>query len=98
MMNKSEAQKLVENDLEKNNDPCNPVDCAILQNETIEKDWGWVFFYQSKAFIKTGDFRDMLAGNAPYIVNRYSGEIQVTGTAYPIEHYIQKYEETLQNT
>ena len=97
-MDKKEAQSLIEKDLEDNADPNNPIECVILENETIERDWGWVFFYQSKEFIKSNDYRDMLADNAPYIVNRHSGEIRLTGTTYPIEHYIQEYERKLENT
>lgn len=91
-MDKTEAFKLVENEL-KTQSP--EIDCAILEDETIEKSWGWVFFYQSKAFISSGDFRDMLGGNAPLIVNRASGKITETGTAYEIEHYIKEYEANL---
>ena len=58
---------------------------VVLDNQTIDKDWGWVFFYQSLEFIESGDFEDMHAGNAPYIVNRKTGELVVTGTALPIE-------------
>jgi len=96
-MDKKEAQKLVETDLNEKTDQHNPVECVILENKTIEKDWGWVFFYQSKAFIKSNDFMDMLAGNAPYIVNRTTGELYITGTAYPIEHYIKEYEQSIRN-
>ena len=34
----------------------------------------------------------MLGGNAPFIVNRASGEIIETGTAYEIDRYIKDYE------
>ncbi len=37
----------------------------------------------------------MLAGNAPYIVNKHSGQLQVTGTAHDIEYYIDEYEQSL---
>ena len=66
---------------------------AIIDSETIEKEYGWVFFYQTKEYLKTGDIVDTLVGNAPYIVNKYTGEVIETGTAYPIEDYIAKYEE-----
>ena len=36
-----------------------------------------------------------MAGNAPYIVNKHSGEIEATATALPVEHYIRDYEERL---
>lgn len=68
---------------------------VILDSETLERGWGWVFFYQDKKYIETGDFRDMLVGNAPYMVNKFSGDVIETGTANDIEHYIKEYEETL---
>lgn len=68
------------------------VELAIIDDETIEKEYGWVLFYQTKDYLKTGDFADTLVGNAPYIVNKYTGEVIETGTAYPIEDYIAEYE------
>lgn len=94
-MNKQEAQRLVEAEIEKTKDMYDPIDCVVLENETIEKSWGWVFFYQSKTYVETGDFREMLGGNAPIIVNRITGVLTQTGTAYDIEHYISEYEAKL---
>ena len=68
------------------------VELAIIDDETIEKEYGWVFFYQTKDYLQTGDIVDALAGNAPYIVNKYTGDIIETGTANPIEDYIAEYE------
>lgn len=90
-----EAQSLVEDELERSKCDHNPIDCVILEEQTIEKSWGWVFFYQSKAFVETGEFRKMLGGNAPIIVNRNTGELFHTGTAHDIEHYINQYETAL---
>ena len=95
MINLKEAQYLVQAELDKEIDPNSDDHCVILEEETIEKEWGWVFFYQSKAYIESGDLGDMLAGNAPYIVNKKNGQLYVTGTAYDIEHYINEYELTL---
>jgi Immunity protein 35 len=75
--------------------PDDPTDLVIIDDSTIEKEWGWVFFYTSERYLKTRDFRYALAGNAPYIVNRHTGEIHVTGTAQPVEHYIAEYERRL---
>jgi hypothetical protein len=47
-----------------------------------------VFFYQSRAYVEKGDFKEMLAGNAPLVVFRDSGEVQPTGTAQPLEDYL----------
>jgi len=91
-MNREDAQKLVEDELDNTKDKYNPIDCVVLEEETIEKEWGWVFFYQSKAYLESGDFRDMLGGNAPIIINRNTGNLKHTGTAHDIEHYIKEYE------
>ncbi len=33
----------------------------------------------------------MIAGNAPIIVDKVSGEITETGTSYDVEYYIKEY-------
>ncbi|ETW99404.1 MAG: hypothetical protein ETSY2_40945 [Candidatus Entotheonella gemina] len=63
----------------------------LIDQETIEKDFGWVFFYNSKRAIKTGNLIHSLYGNAPLIVDRETGYIHETGTAYPVERYIEEY-------
>jgi len=92
-MNKTEAQKEIENIIAEYEQPEN--DCYVLvENETIEKEWGWVFFYTSKKWLETNELRYAVAGNAPFIVERNSGKIIVTGTAYDINHYIERFEAT----
>ncbi len=65
---------------------------VIVAEATREKDFGWVFFYQSEAYLKSGEMSHMLLGNAPVIVDKNSGELIETGTAYPTEQYIENYE------
>ena len=65
---------------------------VILDECTLEKPWGWVFFYTSKQFHETGDSRFALAGNAPHIVERETGRLIQTGTALPLDEYIANYE------
>ena len=65
---------------------------VILDEHTIKRPWGWVFFYDSRKHHETGDFKYAIAGNAPYIVNRFDGSMHVTGTARATEHYIAEYE------
>jgi hypothetical protein len=89
MLTKSDAQLLVESELSK---PDMAEDLQILDGSTLEHSWGWVFFYQSKKYLETGDFRDQLVGNAPYIVNKDTGEIRTTGTARDVNYYIDEYE------
>ena len=74
-----------------------PTDLVVIDECTIERDRDWVFFYTSDRYLKTRDIRYAPAGNAPYIVNRHTGEVRVTGTAQPIEYYIAEYERRLAN-
>ena len=64
----------------------------IIDSETMVRPYGWVFFYQSRRYLESGDELEMIAGNAPLIVNRFTGAVTVTGTANPIGHYLAEYE------
>ena len=70
------------------------IELVILEDRTQEHDFGWVFFYNSKKYIESGNFRDAIAGNAPLIVDRKSGQIHITGTAHDIGFYIKNFQET----
>ena len=67
---------------------------VIVDEATIERDFGWVFFYDSSRHIETGDFSDALAGNAPIIVNKHDGSLHVAGTYKPAPEFIEAYERT----
>lgn len=63
-------------------------EAAIDEKQTIEEALGWVYFYNSRQFLETGDFRHQLLGNAPIVVERSTGTVQETGTAKPLEEYL----------
>jgi len=56
-----------------------------------EHDFGWLYFYDSSGHVESGRVSDALVGNAPLIVDRVDGKLYITGTAHPIEHYLQEY-------
>jgi hypothetical protein len=56
-----------------------------------EHDFGWLYFYDSSRHIESGDDRDVLVGNAPLIVDRIDGNLYITGSARPIEYYVEEY-------
>ncbi len=56
-----------------------------------EHDFGWLYFYDSSGHVESGKTRDAVVGNAPLIVDRFDGKLYVTGTAHPVEHYLQEY-------
>lgn len=63
----------------------------LIEEHTMERAFGWVFFYDSKAHIETGDFRYAIAGNAPIVVTRSDGAIHETGTALALESYLEQF-------
>jgi hypothetical protein len=65
---------------------------VLLKDKTLERQFGWVFFYDSRLHAETGDFRHALAGNAPIVVMRGDGKIHETGTALPLEEYLRQFE------
>ena len=67
---------------------------ALMDEETISGDFGWVFFYQSKAYLESGNLSDMLLGNAPIIVSRLDGTLHQTGTEHSVEVYIANFGRT----
>ena len=67
------------------------LELVLIEQQTLERNFGWVFFYDTKRHLETGDFRHALAGNAPIVVTKADGRIHETGTAYPIEHYLKQF-------
>jgi len=93
MIDLETAYKFIEKRIESWINESAPEDgLVILKEFTIHKDWGWVIFYSSKFYIETGDIKYAIAGNAPYIVEKETGAVKETGTAYPIQYYIDEYE------
>lgn len=64
----------------------------LMDSKTLEKSFGWVFFYNSKSYLETGNFLAMLAGNSPFIIDRNDGAVHQTGTSKPIDEYINTFE------
>ena len=65
---------------------------VLLDDRTIERPFGWVFFYVPKRFAETRDPMYLVPGNAPLIVDRRDGSTHFTGTAESIGTYIAEYE------
>lgn len=60
----------------------------------LDVSFGWVFFYTSEAYVRTGAIGAMLAGNSPFLIDAEDGSLHVLGTANPVETYLQEYERT----
>ena len=93
MTTREDARALVEQYLAEQ-DLTVDVDVVLLDDATIERPWGWVFFYESRQFVESGDSDEFLLGNVPLIVERGSGRLILTGSAESIEFYVENYEAT----
>jgi len=84
-MNKSEAEALADDYISFG---CSSEDRAlqILPDRTIEKEYGWIFFYHLKYHPE-----EMLLGNGPILVEK-SGKMTQFAASFPIEESIRRYE------
>nr|WP_315261187.1 YrhB domain-containing protein [uncultured Duganella sp.] len=64
-------------------------DFEILAEETRTIELGWVFFYNSSNFVRTGDIKFALAGNGSLLVTK-DGQISCLPTASPWEDVVGK--------
>jgi hypothetical protein len=94
----TEAEAVVQNILDQMHSIHSHPDAShlvVISEFTEEKHWGWVIHYNSAEYQRTKHDMDAVSGNAPYLVNRSTGEVVLTGTAEPTEVYVQEYEEQL---
>jgi hypothetical protein len=64
---------------------------VIVENLTIEKPFGWVFFH-SKKQLETGSMSDAIAGNGPVFVDKQNGKTEFCGSHKSVEEFILEYE------
>ena len=71
------------------------VEPAIVAGETIEKPWGWVFFWNTRLFAETGDFEHAMFGTPPVCVNKSDGKATSVEPLDSIERAIRRYERSI---
>lgn len=64
----------------------------IVDEETITKDYGWVFFAVNKKYLGTQNFSDMVIGRGPVLFEKQSETIIPFGTVLSAEQYLEQYE------
>jgi len=68
------------------------VPVAIYTASTIEKPYGWIFFWDSKEFIETRQITAALADNGPILVNKFSRVVIRCDTSTRLEAWLRDYE------
>lgn len=67
------------------------IELVLIEQRTIERPFGWVFFFDSKKYLESQD-REYTVLGAPFIVDRRDGSLHPLKTAPPVQHYIEQYE------
>ena len=88
-MNFPEAQELAQSYVHECERQCG-VPLKLLVDNTIEREFGWVFFYA----VDVSRSNEIIAGNGPLIVDKRTGNLHACGSAYPEADYIEAYERT----
>ena len=68
------------------------MDCALIPESTTEYNTCFTFYYQSKSYLKSKSIGDMLVGHGPILVDKRTGKVFETGSAYPEEQYVNAFE------
>jgi hypothetical protein len=59
---------------------------------TIERDYGWLFTFNTAEYVRTRDRRFRLIGNGPLLVRRDDGSVIEFSSAYDGEEALAEYE------
>ncbi len=86
-MNLNDAKMIVEKKIIAQNQ-----DCALMSDATIEYVSCFVFYYQSKKFIESGNSDEMYVGHGPVILCKNTGQVFKTGSVHSTEHYVNAFE------
>ncbi|AVZ31792.1 YrhB domain-containing protein [Pseudomonas aeruginosa] len=84
MIDFEEALKVVVDYLSKS-----PAQLVITYSEEFSE--GWLFCFDSKEYVETGDFSFQFVGNGPIFIDKDTGELYVFGTELPPKEYVEEY-------
>lgn len=65
-------------------------ECQISNIE--EKDYGWIFSYQSKPYLETGDIQYACVGTSPIIFEKETGRLVLLASNRHPDYFIDLYE------
>jgi hypothetical protein len=68
---------------------------VVIDEETITKDYGWLFFLVNKRYLKTQNLSDMLVGLGSVLFEKQSQNIIVFGSGLSGEAHLEQYEKEL---
>lgn len=66
---------------------------VIMDDKTIETNWGWIFFYQGKRWIESQDRRYKILGLYPIVIEKNDGSLHFLDVAGSLEECVREYEQ-----
>ena len=63
---------------------------VIREDFIVSKDYGWIFSYESKRFLETGEFRYRRVSNYPLLIFKNSGKIYPVNTTDDLEKLVKE--------
>ena len=93
MLNKEEARKIaltaIADSAKKSG-----LDYVIIEKLIVEKDFAWVFPFNTREYVETGNIKKIALGISPVVINRQSGAV-VAVPHMPIANFLEQYEAKL---
>ncbi|HMZ47475.1 MAG TPA: YrhB domain-containing protein [Flavobacteriales bacterium] len=71
-------------------------DFVLLDDETVTMPYGWIFWYNTRKYLETGDIMASTPGNAPFVVERSDGRIHYLPTGVPFPEALRKVERIIE--
>ena len=70
-------------------------DFVLLDEETVAKPYGWIFWYNTRKYLETGNIMDATPGNAPFVVDNTDGNVHYLSTGVPFTEALRTVERSL---
>ena len=67
----------------------------LLSDSTLEHELGWLIFYTTIEYHRSGEFRDIPLGIGPILVRRMDGKMIQFGSAFSGEKFLEQYSQHL---
>jgi hypothetical protein len=77
---KDQAEKIAKKVIDEN---AGEHDFVIMKDKTVERAFGWVFFYTTRKYLETHDPQYLVPGAAPLVVLREDGSTEFLPTSIP---------------
>ncbi len=65
---------------------------VILEEQTLDKGFYFVFFYEARRYLETGNLRDKLYGSTALIIEKENGAFTELGAGRSVESQLEHFE------